>query len=255
MENQKTSKTKKTLGIILNVLLWLFVIFALVITVIAVSANANKKNVPTIGGKCYLTVLSDSMNADKPAGVAASKPSGFKKNDLIIGKYIADNAEEIEKLEVGDIITFEYDVNRDGKISAGEYNTHRIVEIVKDGDKVKYYRTQGDNFEYSKGASEEVYAQRIIAVYTGSKIGGIGAVMTGLRKPAVFGFCIILPLAAFFVYELVVFIKAVIKVGNDGKKVITAEDEEIIKQRAIEEYLSRKEQENKEEQNQEKKEG
>ena len=119
MENQKTGKAKKVIGIIVNVLLWLFVIFAVAVTVIAVSANTNKKNVPTIGGKCYLTVLSDSMNADKPAEVASDKPSGFKKNDLIIGKYIADNESEINKLEVGDVITFEYDINRDGKISAG----------------------------------------------------------------------------------------------------------------------------------------
>ncbi len=239
MENQKTGKAKKVIGIIVNVLLWLFVIFAVAVTVIAVSANTNKKNVPTIGGKCYLTVLSDSMNADKPAGVASDKPSGFKKNDLIIGKYIADNESEINKLEVGDVITFEYDINRDGKISAGEYNTHRIVEVVKDGDSVKYYRTQGDNYEYSKGGTEEVYASRIIAVYTGKKIGGIGAVFTGLRKPVVFGLCIVLPLAAFFVYELIIFIKTVVSVKNDGKKMISQADEELIKQRAIEEYIKK----------------
>lgn len=239
MENQKTGKAKKVIGIIVNVLLWLFVIFAVAVTVIAVSANTNKKNVPTIGGKCYLTVLSDSMNADKPAGVASDKPSGFKKNDLIIGKYIADNESEINKLEVGDVITFEYDINRDGKISAGEYNTHRIVEVVKEGDSVKYYRTQGDNYEYSKGITEEVYASRIIAVYTGKKIGGIGAVFTGLRKPVVFGLCIVLPLAAFFVYELIIFIKTAVSVKNDGKKMISQADEELIKQRAIEEYIKK----------------
>lgn len=236
MENQKTGKAKKVIGIIVNVLLWLFVIFAVAVTVIAVSANTNKKNVPTIGGKCYLTVLSDSMNADKPAGVASDKPSGFKKNDLIIGKYIADNESEINKLEVGDVITFEYDINRDGKISAGEYNTHRIVEVVKDGDSVRYYRTQGDN---NKVGTEEVSASRIIAVYTGKKIGGIGAVLTGLRKPVVFGLCIVLPLAAFFVYELIIFIKTVVSVKNDGKKMISQADEELIKQRAIEEYIKK----------------
>lgn len=247
MENLKTQKVKKAVGIAVNAVLWLFVIFAVAVTIVAVSANANKKNVPTISGKCYLTVLSDSMNADKPSGVAESKPSGFKKNDLIIGKYIADNEQEIAKLEVGDIITFEYDINRDGKIAAGEYNTHRIVGIVMDGDKVRYYRTQGDNFEYSKGSTEEVYASRIIAVYTGRKIGGLGAVFTGLRKPVTFGLCIILPLTAFFVYELVIFVKTLLKIKNEGKKFITAEDEEIIKQRAIEEYLSRKETKEKEE--------
>ena len=35
------------------------------------------------------------------------------------------------------------------------------------------------------------------------------------------------------------FIKTLLTVKNEGKKVITAEDEELIKQRAIEEYLRR----------------
>ena len=48
---------------------------------------------------------------------------------------------------------------------------------------------------------------------------------------------LLLPLVAFFVYQLVVFIKNVVQVKNADKKVITAEDEELIRQRAIEEYL------------------
>ena len=48
-----------------------------------------------------------------------------------------------------------------------------------------------------------------------------------------------MPLFLFFAYELFVFIKTLLTVKNEGKKVITAEDEELIKQRAIEEYLRR----------------
>ena len=46
-------------------------------------------------------------------------------------------------------------------------------------------------------------------------------------------------MAAFFIYEAVVFAKTLISVKNDGKKVISAADEEAIKQKAIEEYLRR----------------
>jgi len=107
MENTKKNTVKKVLDIVLNTVLWLFVIFAVVITVITVSASSNKKNVPSVGGNCYLSILSDSMNAQKPSWVDQLKPSGFKTGDLIIGKYIAENEEEINKLEKGDIITFE----------------------------------------------------------------------------------------------------------------------------------------------------
>ena len=239
MEQQ--NKTKKIIGIIVNVVLWLFVIFAVCVTIIAVSAGANKKNVPTIGGKCYLSVQSNSMNAAKPDGVASDKPSGFKKGDLIIGKYIVDNSAEIAKLEVGDVITFEWDIDGNGTVTQGEYNTHRIVNIIKDANgAVQYYETQGDNAEYSRGQTEQVYASRIIAVYTGKKLVGIGGALTFLSSSLGFGLCILLPLALFFVYELIVFITAVVKVKNEGKKVISAEDEELIKQRAIEEYLKQK---------------
>ena len=36
-----------------------------------------------------------------------------------------------------------------------------------------------------------------------------------------------------------IFIRTVLSLKNEGKKVISAEDEEMIKQRAIEEYLRR----------------
>lgn len=239
MENIKQNKTKKVVGIIVNVVLWLFVIFSVCVTVVAVSASANKKNVPTLGGNCYLSVRSDSMNAEKPSW-ATDKPSGFKTGDLIIGKYIAESADEIASLEKGDVITFEWDINGDGTVSKGEYNTHRIVNIVYEGDSIAYFETQGDNESYRLGATdatERVLSLRIIAKYTGKKIGGVGPLLTALGSAKGFGLCIVLPLGAFFVYELIVFVRAVVKVKNEGKKVISAADEELIKQRAVEEYL------------------
>lgn len=244
MESSKNNKIKKTVGIVINVLLWLFVIFAVVVTIIAVSAVSNKKNLPTIGGTCYLSVRSDSMNATKPDGVAADKPNGFKTGDLIFSKFISGNDEEIQKLEVGDVITFEYDLNSDGVTSPGEYNTHRITALNfgKDG-KIESFETMGDNFEYSHGKGETVVIAKVLAVYTGSKISGLGSALNFLSSSLGFGLCILLPLVLFFGYELFVFIKTLLKVKNEGKKVITAEDEELIKQRAIEEYLKRKQEE------------
>lgn len=243
MEKTKKSNVKKTIDIVVNVILWLFVIFAVAVTVIAVSATGNKKNIPTIGGTCYLSVQSDSMNAQKPDWAGADKPSGFKKGDLIFGKYIADDNSLITSLQVGDVITYEYDMNKDGVISPGEYNTHRIQSIHTSDGKVGYFETIGDNDEYSHGKTEQVPVAKVIAVYTGKKIVGLGSALTFLSSRTGFGLCILLPLALFFGYELFVFIKTLLKVKNEGKKVITAEDEEAIKQRAIEEYLKRKQEE------------
>lgn len=236
MEKQTLQKIKKVGGVLLNVLLWLFVAFSVVVTVITVSANANKKNVPVLGGKCYLSVQSDSMNAEKPDWTTDDDVKGFKKGDLIFGKYIAENEEEISNLKVGDVITFEWDITNDGVIAPGEFNTHRIKEI-KEEDGVRYFITQGDNFDYTRGMTETVYAQNVVAKYTGKKMGGVGAMLDFLGSSLGFGLCIILPLALFFIYELVVFIKAFLKIKNEGKIMISAEDEELIKRRAVEEYL------------------
>lgn len=233
------SKAKKITGIVVNVILWLFVIFAVLITIVVASANSNAKNVTEIGGKCYLSVLSDSMNAEKPSDVAADKPSGFKKGDMLISKYIAEDDDAINALEVGDIITFEWDIDGDGMLSKGEYNTHRIISIDKsESGEVVNVTTRGDNADYGSG-SQTVGRSAVIALYTGKKIGGLGSVFTFLSSSTGFLVCILLPMAIFFIYEAVVFTKTLLSVKNEGKKVISAADEEAIKQRAIEEYLRR----------------
>lgn len=228
---QQKSQAKKIIDIVVNVILWVFVAFCILVTIIAVSASSNAKNVPTIGGKCFLTVASGSMQADKPSWVPSDKPSGFKKGSLIISKYIANDDDALNALSVGDVITFEYDINGNGAIEKGEYNTHRIIAINSNGS----FTTQGDANELSDG--KNVSISEVIAIYTGTEIWGLGSVLSFLSSQLGFGLCILLPLAAFFVYQLVVFIRTLVSVNNEGKKVITVADEELIKQRAIEEYL------------------
>lgn len=239
MEQQTKNQIKKIGGIALNVVLWAFVIFAVIVTIIAVSAGTNAKNVPAVGGKCYLSVWSGSMDAKKPEW-AKDKPDGFKVGDLIISDYIY-GSDKVNSLSRGDVITFEFDRNNNGLIDPGEYNTHRIIDIEYYGEsdganagKIKCFITQGDN---NLVATETVFVGQVIAVYTGKKIGLIGNMFDFLNKPLGFGLCILLPLVLFFAYELFVFVKTYISVKNEGKKLITADDEELIKQRAIEEYL------------------
>lgn len=237
MDNKQQNKVKKTVNVVLNVLVWALVAFAVIVTIVVASANGNAKNVPTLGGNCYLSVLSDSMNADKPEGVADDKPSGFKKGNLIVGRYIAENDDAIDSLEVGDVITFEWDIDGNGKILKGEYNTHRIVSITRDGsNRITSVTTQGDNRQVSF-TTETVNRSAILAVYTGRKVAGIGAALTFLGTQLGFGLCIILPLCAFFIWQIVSFVRAVIKTKNADKKVISAEEEEEIKRKAVEDYL------------------
>lgn len=237
--NEKTeSKVKKIAGTALNVILWVFVILCIAVTVVAVSASNNSKGIPSVAGKSFLSVLTGSMNAAKPEWVPEGKPSGFAPGTMIVSDYIADDAKAIDALEVGDIITFEWDMDGDARIMPGEYNTHRIKEIARDasGSLVRVV-TQGDNPEYSHGNTETVDRSAILARYTGTKMAGVGNVMKFLSTQLGFGLCVLLPIVLFFLYELAVFILTLVKVRNADKKIITAEDEEMIRRKAVEEYL------------------
>lgn len=216
---------KKTIKIVVNVLLWVFLVLALFMTILAFSAQASNAGYPKLGDTCLLTVESDSMNGQDG--------KGFKKGDLIISHVLTD--EEKQNLQVGDVITFFVDLNFDGE---KELNTHRIIER-KEQDGVITYVTQGDNREMSAQPDAPIGLSDIEAVWTGKRIGGIGAFIGFLRSSTGFLVCIVLPLAAFFIYELVVMINTINKIRNKGKKQITKEDEELIKQRAIEEYLAK----------------
>lgn len=231
---------KKILKIVGNVFLWLFVAFALVVTILAFAAQRSADGVPSIGGKCYMTVLSDSMNVKKTTDPAVLEQlngydvKGFKKGDLIIGKKLT-GTQKLE-LKVGDIISYMTDINGDGR--EDEINSHRIIAINYDENGEIYsYTTQGDNREMSMVPDAPVRWQYVIAKYTGTRIPGLGGFLGFLQKPTGFLVVIVLPLVLFFAYEVFVFIKTLLSIKNSGKKVISSADEELIKQKAVEEYL------------------
>lgn len=213
-----STKTKKSLSVVGNVALWIFLIFAVVITVYATIAVSSSDGVPSVGGTVIIAVQSDSMEG----------PRGFDTGSLIFSKKIT--REEASNLSVDAVITYKIDLNGDG---VDELNTHRIIEIVsKNGDLVNY-RTQGDNKPVAD--PNLVNSADIVAIWEGSEIRGVGAVLTFLTSTYGFLFIIVLPLLVFFAFELVNFIRVLRQAS--GKKTITAADEEEIKRRAVEEYL------------------
>ena len=220
--NVETKSWKKVLKIVLNVFLWLFVAFAVVVTVLAFAAQRSADGVPTVGGKCYLTVLSDSMSPT------------FKKGDLLIAKKLTGSQKA--ELKVGDVISYFTDIDGDGQ--ENEINSHRIVQINYDenGD-VYSYITQGDNREMSRVPDEPVRWQYVISKWESGRIRGLGGFLNFLQQPKGFLIVIVLPLVLFFLYEVFVFIKTFLGIKNAGKKVISTADEELIKQKAVEEYL------------------
>jgi signal peptidase len=213
-------KAKKWLGIVGNVLLWLFVAFAVVITVLVFAANANKDGIPSIGGKSPISVLTDSMSPT------------FKAGDLIICDMLTD--QEKSTLEIGDIITYYVDLNKDG---VDEINSHRIVDKYDNGGYI-YYVTQGDNTKTNPTPdSDPVVYYKVICKYTGQKIPGLGSFLSFLQTSKGFLLIIVLPLLLFFIYELYRFISTLLEVKGKKAVKLSAAEEEAIKRKAIEEYL------------------
>ena len=222
MENVKTEKStkQKVLGVLSkigNVILWLFLAFAILMTTV-VLISQDKTDLPSAFGKSLVSVQSDSMN-----------PS-FMEGDLIVVNMLTD--EEKFNLKENDVITFYADLDGDGEF---EINSHRIVGVNKSGGNT-FYTTKGDNpLTNPEADREEVPAQLVLGKWQeGSRIPALGTVVDFLKTPLGFGVVIVIPLIAFFIYELYNFI--VVLVSMKQKK-LSAVDEEEIKRRAIEEYI------------------
>ena len=216
----KDLNKKKILSIALNTLIWLFVIFSLMITILVFSAQGSKDGVPSVFGKSLITISTNSM-----------EPT-YKVGDLVFMEKISD--EDIENLKPGQIITFHapIDIDNDGK--TGDINTHRIYKI--EGNRIT---SAGD----LTGTPDNytIHASDIIGTCTeDGKIGGLGNVLTFLRSSLGFFLCIVLPLILFFLYELYNFINVIVNAKAKKASANAAPiDEEAIKKQAIEEYLAK----------------
>ncbi len=207
---------KKGLKIVGNILLWLFVVIAVFMTIIAFSSTKNQNGVAVIFGRMPITILSESMDPT------------LKKGDLIISHELS--AEEKGTLKEDDIITYKVDLNGDGFM---ELNTHRVISVRNSGGYV-YYTTKGDNNAIAD--TQEVRYDNVVGIYNGSRVPGVGAVLNFLQTPTGFLVSVVIPLVLFLLYEIYNFIKVMISMKTDKQ---SKQYEEEIKKKAIEEYLAK----------------
>ena len=223
-------KYKKVLKTVLNVFIWIFVIFSLLMTILALAAQSNADGVPSLGGKCFLTVASDSM-----------APT-FERGDLLISDMLSN--EEKLSLNVNEVITFYADLDGNGTT---ELNSHRITAVNYDSNgAVVSYTTKGDNPKTNMAEDAPVSWQLVIARWNQEDmIPNVGNFLSFLQTPKGFLVTIVLPLIIFFLYEVFVFVKTLLTVKKKKEEEapkLTAEEEEAIKKKAIEEYLRQQQQ-------------
>lgn len=202
MGKNSSFQVKKVLKIVFNVLFYSLIV-ALLLFSIANMKVKTEADIPSIFGRGFLAVASDSMEGDKE--------DSFFKGDLLFVNILSDS--ERENLAVGDVVTF-YDTNLKA------LNTHRIVEIdgnfvATQGDKValdpaRVYDPDGVNAEenYELMTKEEVLAVVV------SRMSGAGKTLQFLQSPAGFAICIVLPTFLILVYEGIILVRNILRINR-----------------------------------------
>lgn len=216
---------KKVLKRIVNIVVDILVVLILMVSILVVmlSLTTESSGVPNIFGIAPLSVQTQSME------------DTINPGDLILCT-LTEIDDEFQK---DDIVTFPIEINGESVL-----NTHRIVEVVEDNN-ITYYRTQGDNKETNPEPDTDLQtSSTIVAKYTGTKIPGLGNVLSFIRTQLGFFLCILLPMIIFFIYEAVRVVMNLIAYSKEKafeeaqSAVNNSELTEEQKKQAIEEYLA-----------------
>jgi signal peptidase len=228
----QNSKAKKIVSIVLNVLVWIFLLFAILVTIVTFASQNAKDGVPSVFGKSIVSIQSDSMNSNRK--------DSFTTGDLIIIEKVTPD--QALTLTEGAVITYRAPIDIDGDGKTGDINTHRIYSKRVDDGGIVYFTTKGDNeIKNTHPDNYEIRFTDVIGVYEGSQLGGVGSVLDFLRSSLGFFLIIVLPMALFFLYEVYNLVKIIMahKVSTAKAEALSPEMEEEIKRQAIQEYLAK----------------
>lgn len=197
----KPEQKKTTLQWIVSVVgLILCVIFGFMLVcnlTIILKGTINPGRPPSVLGITPMVVLSNSM-------------SGNAEDHIEVGDLIFTGKADIEKLKVGDIISF-----MEGNIVV----THRIIEVRTSEDGAISFITQGDANNVED--AEPVTAENLVGICKG-RIPKLGDFALFLQKPVGMMLFIGVPLLAFIIYDIIRRTKAA---GRENKKTAAIEAE------------------------------
>lgn len=166
---------KKILSTILNIALWIIILVSALFAFTTL-ATKDSNSVGNIAGFTPLTVATNSMSPT------------FTDKDLIIIKKVDPAA-----LKEGDIITFHAIIENQYAL-----NTHRITKVTANADNV-VFNTKGDNNPIED--NKIVSSGDVVGKYV-CKVPNVGTLMKFLSSSLGFLLIIILPLLAFFIYQV-----------------------------------------------------
>ncbi len=164
----KTSGNNKVLTIVGTILCVILLPVLLINITLIAKSYLNADEVPSVGGKFPMIVLTDSMYPVIESG------------DLIIC-----NTAEADEIKVDDVISF-YDPMGSGTSVV----THRVMEIVTESGEIEF-RTKGDNNNAEDTAL--VPAENLIGIYQ-SRIPKVGHVAMFMQTTPGLIVCCVCPI-------------------------------------------------------------
>ncbi len=246
VKTPKTTKEKVIFGFKIggNVIFYLVIIALFLFSIMNINAGG-KGGIPNLFGKGMLSVQSDSMTSSGklPDEYNEYSIKQFSKGDLVYVDIL--NSKGIQKLKVGDVVTF-----YDDSIKA--FNTHRIVYISHDEDgSLISISCQGD---FSVSARELVYdptneelADKMYEMQTAGEIqtfadetlSNIKGIVTGVNRGAGkvldniqqnWLFYFVIPVLALLLFEVFMVIKNITDLKNEKAKASLATDRDAMLQ-------------------------
>ena len=177
MTKERTPAMHRILTVI-GTVLCIILLPILIINCILIVKSFTSEEVPNVAGTLPLIVLTDSMYPVIESG------------DLIIC-----HTEEPENIQTGDVIAF-FDPAGNGTTIV----THRVLEITElDGELA--WRTKGDNNNTEDRML--VTAEKLVAVYEGTRIPGAGNVALFMQTTHGLILCVVLPIVLLVGYDMI----------------------------------------------------
>ncbi len=207
MSNDKPqTKTKKVLGIILNILTYLFFAICIFALVLSVTAKRDADGAVSLWGKQMRVVVSDSMAKSDQTDVSGYEIKDIPIRSLLFIDLVPEDEAEAEKwyagLKAGDVLTFRYVYVQQETI------THRITEITKKETGGYIIELEGDN----KASDANTLSQTIDTSLTDSpnyvigKVTGqsypLGLLTTALKSPVGIICIVIIPCVIIAIFEI-----------------------------------------------------
>lgn len=163
---------------VIGTILCIILVPILIINCILIVKSFTSEEVPNVAGTLPLIVLTDSMYPVIESG------------DLIIC-----HTEEPENIQTGDVIAF-FDPAGNGTTIV----THRVLEVTEQAGQIAW-RTKGDNNNTEDRLS--VTADKLVAVYEGTRIPGAGNVALFMQTTPGLIVCVVCPILLLVGYDMI----------------------------------------------------